>query len=89
MAKLVGQPVKRVEDPRFIQGRGGYVANIKLPDMAYIAVKRSPVAHAKIISIDSSKATALPGVIAIFTGKDLIEWQKEISVKIAPGLITQ
>lgn len=73
MAKLVGQPIKRVEDPRFIQGRGGYVTNITLPGMASVAIKRSPVAHARIVSIDASKAEALNGVIAVFTGKDLID----------------
>ncbi len=73
MAKLIGQPVKRVEDPRFIQGRGGYVANISLAGQSYLAVKRSPYAHARINSIDVSRAKALPGVIAIFTGQDLID----------------
>jgi aerobic carbon-monoxide dehydrogenase large subunit len=73
MAKLVGQPIKRVEDPRFIQGKGGYVANISLPGMAYVAIKRSPYAHAKIKKIDASKAKALPGVVAVFTGQDLID----------------
>jgi carbon-monoxide dehydrogenase large subunit len=73
MAKLVGQPVKRVEDPRFIQGKGGYVANISLPGQSYLAVKRSPYAHARIKAIDTSKAKALSGVIAVFTGQDLID----------------
>jgi aerobic carbon-monoxide dehydrogenase large subunit len=73
MAKLVGQPIKRVEDPRFIQGKGGYVANIALPGMAVVAIKRSPYAHARIKKIDTSKAKALPGVVAVFTGQDLID----------------
>ena len=49
MGKHIGKSVKRVEDPRFLQGQGKYVANIKLPDMAHVAVLRSPHAHAKII----------------------------------------
>ena len=73
MAKLVGQPVKRVEDPRFIQGKGGYVANITLPSQAYLAVLRSPYAHAVIKKIDTSKAKAMPGVIDVFVGQDLID----------------
>jgi aerobic carbon-monoxide dehydrogenase large subunit len=73
MAKLVGQPIKRVEDPRFIQGKGGYVANISLPGMAYVALKRSPYAHANIKGIDASKARALPGVLAVYVGQDLID----------------
>ena len=48
MAKYVGNSVKRVEDPRFIQGKGKYVANLSLPNMVHVAVKRSPHAHAKI-----------------------------------------
>ncbi|MDX1665359.1 MAG: xanthine dehydrogenase family protein molybdopterin-binding subunit [Candidatus Promineifilaceae bacterium] len=73
MAQLVGKRIKRVEDPRFIQGQGKYVANIQLPNMAYAAVKRSPYAHAKINNIDTSRAQALDGVVAVYTGSDLID----------------
>jgi carbon-monoxide dehydrogenase large subunit len=73
MASYVGKAIKRVEDPRFIQGQGRYVANIQLPNMAYAAVKRSPYAHARIESIDTSAAAALEGVLAIYTGQDLID----------------
>ena len=69
MSKYVGTSMKRREDPRFIQGRGSYVANLKLPNMAYLAIKRSPYAHAKIKSINTAKATKLPGVIGVFTGE--------------------
>lgn len=71
MSKYMGQPIKRVEDPRFIQGQGRYVANLKLPNMAYAAVKRSPYAHATIDNIDASDALAMEGVLAVYTGKDL------------------
>jgi carbon-monoxide dehydrogenase large subunit len=70
MAKYVGTPIKRREDPRFIQGRGSYVANLKLPNMAYVAIKRSPYAHAVIKSINTDKARALFGVVDVFTGAD-------------------
>jgi len=70
MSKYVGTSMKRREDPRFIQGRGSYVANLKLPNMAYLAIKRSPYAHARIKSINTSKAKALTGVVAVFTGAD-------------------
>ena len=73
MSKLVGQSIKRKEDPRFIQGKGSYVANLNILGMAHLAIKRSPHAHAKILSIDTSKAAAMPGVIAVFTGQDLID----------------
>ena len=70
MSKYVGTSMKRREDPRFLQGRGSYVANLKLPNMAYLAIKRSPYAHAKIKSINTSKAKALTGVLGVFTGAD-------------------
>ncbi len=70
MSKYVGTSMKRREDPRFIQGRGSYVANLKLPNMAYLVLKRSPYAHARIKSINTSKAKALPGVLGVFTGVD-------------------
>jgi aerobic carbon-monoxide dehydrogenase large subunit len=70
MAKYVGAPLKRREDPRFIQGRGSYVANLKLPGMAYLTIKRSPYAHARIKSINTTRARNLWGVIDVFTGED-------------------
>ncbi|MFN8493902.1 MAG: xanthine dehydrogenase family protein molybdopterin-binding subunit [Caldilineaceae bacterium] len=73
MSGLVGSSVKRKEDPRFIQGKGKYVANLQLPNAAAVAIKRSPYAHAKIVSIDTAAAEALPGVIGVFTGQDFID----------------
>ena len=70
MAKYVGTSMKRREDPRFIQGKGSYVANLNLHNMAYLAIKRSPYAHAAIKKINTDKAKALPGVIGVFTGAD-------------------
>jgi carbon-monoxide dehydrogenase large subunit len=69
----VGESVKRVEDPRFIQGKGKYVANLELPGMAYAAIKRSPYAHAKIKRIDVEAARNVEGVLAVYTGRDLVE----------------
>ncbi len=73
MSKYVGQSIKRVEDPRFLQGRGNYVGNISLPGMVHVAVKRSPHAHAVINSIDTSAAAALDGVVAVYTGQELVD----------------
>lgn len=73
MAPLIGTSVKRKEDPRFLQGKGKYVANLQLPGMAAVAIKRSPHAHAKIVQIDTAAAQNAPGVIAVFTGQDLID----------------
>ena len=73
MAKLIGESVKRVEDPRFLQGKGKYVANLQIPGMAHLFIKRSPHAHARVVSIDTAAAAAAPGVIAVFTGQELID----------------
>ena len=73
MSRYVGKSMKRVEDPRFIQGQGKYVANIQLPNMAYLAIKRSPYGHAKINGIDTSAAEAMEGVLGVYTGQDLID----------------
>ena len=61
----------RKEDARFIRGRGTYVDDIKLPGMLFGAIVRSPYAHARIKSIDKSKALKVPGVIAVLTADDL------------------
>ncbi|MCL8208376.1 MAG: xanthine dehydrogenase family protein molybdopterin-binding subunit, partial [Actinomycetia bacterium] len=68
---LVGTPVRRREDARLIRGRGQYTDDLKLPGMAYAAILRSPHAHARIRAIDTSRAAALPGVIRVYTGRDL------------------
>ncbi len=73
MTTYMGKSIKRVEDPRFIQGKGKYVANLALPGMVHVAVKRSPFAHATIQSIDTSAAAAMDGVVAVFTGQDLLD----------------
>ncbi len=66
----IGQPVQRKEDERFLTGRGRYLPDISLPDMAFAEMVRSPHAHARIKSIDTSQAQAVPGVIAVFTARD-------------------
>src|ERR1700692_1010914 len=62
---------KRVEGIRFVQGRGNYVDDLKLPGMLYGDFTRSPHAHARIKKIDASKAKAVPGVLAVLTAADL------------------
>ena len=68
---MLGTPVKRNEDPRFITGKGRYLDDIKLQPIAHVAILRSPYAHAHIRSIDTSAAKAMPGVLAVFTGADI------------------
>jgi aerobic carbon-monoxide dehydrogenase large subunit len=69
--KYVGQRVKRTEDPRLIQGIGHYVDDIKLPDTLHVAFVRSMYAHARITGVDTSQAASAPGVVAVYTGKDV------------------
>jgi carbon-monoxide dehydrogenase large subunit len=73
LPKLVGQRVKRREDPRLIQGRGTYVDDVKIAGMQHIAFKRSDIAHGRIESIDTSAAQAMEGVEAVFTGAQIAE----------------
>src|SRR5918994_3535360 len=69
----LGRSVKRKEDDRFLQGRGNYVDDINLPGMLHMSILRSPVAHARINSIDTSAAEALDGVVAVVTGELLAQ----------------
>jgi aerobic carbon-monoxide dehydrogenase large subunit len=72
MAKFgVGQPVRRVEDQRFVRGQGRYVDDITLPGQCYGVTVLSPHAHARITNMDVSKAKAMPGVLSVLTGVDL------------------
>jgi len=68
---LLGERIKRKEDPRLIQGRGHYVDDLKLDGMLHMAFVRSLHAHARIKSIDTSAARAMSGVVAILTGDDV------------------
>ena len=75
--------LKRKEDARFIRGQGTYLDDIKLPGMLHGALLRSPYAHARIVSIDTSRALAHPNVAAVVTAKDLetlgLAWMPTIS----------
>ncbi|MEA2546624.1 MAG: aerobic carbon-monoxide dehydrogenase large subunit, partial [Chloroflexota bacterium] len=70
---VLGASIKRVEDPRFITGKGRYLDDIKLTGMTHMAILRSPYAHANIKSVDTSAAKAMPGVVAVIVGAD-ISW---------------
>src|ERR671918_124514 len=74
LPKLVGERVKRREDPRLIQGRATYVDDIALVGMQYLAFKRSDIAHGRIRSIDTTAAQAMEGVEAVFTGAQIAEF---------------
>lgn len=69
---FIGKPIRRVEDRRFLTGKGRYVDDVKVPDCAYAAFVRSPHAHARIRSVDTAPALAMPGVLCVLTAAD---WQ--------------
>jgi aerobic carbon-monoxide dehydrogenase large subunit len=72
---VVGTRMKRREDPALLTGESRFVADLQVPGALHVALVRSPVAHARIASIDLSSARAMPGVVAAFTGADLqSEW---------------
>ncbi len=84
--------LQRKEDPRFIRGQGHYVDDIQLPGMLHGAILRSPLAHARIVSIDTSAALQHPKVHAVITGKDLeaqnLAWMPTLSADVQAVLAT-
>ncbi len=69
--KYVGQPIPGRNNTRHVLGKGQFTADILLPNQTWLALARSPFAHARILSIDTSEAENLPGVIAITVGTEL------------------
>ena len=67
---VIGDAPKRREDFRFVTGRGRYLDDLTFDDLAHAAVLRSPHAHARILSIDTVRAGAAPGVLAVLTAAD-------------------
>jgi carbon-monoxide dehydrogenase large subunit len=88
----LGHSVKRVEDERFLRGKGQYFDDIKLPGMLHMAILRSPFAHATIKSIDATRASELPGVVAVVTGEMLaghnLAWMPTLSADTQAVLAT-
>ena len=82
----------RKEDPRFVRGMGQYCDDVQLPGMLHLAILRSPLAHARIVSIDKSAAEAHPKVVAVITGADLAEqnlaWMPTLSNDVQAVLAT-
>ncbi|MDB5797952.1 MAG: xanthine dehydrogenase family protein molybdopterin-binding subunit [Paucimonas sp.] len=75
---LVGQSIKRSEDPRLLTGNGRYVDDLQLRNMLHVAFRRSDQAHALIKGIDASGALAMPGVVGIFTADDMEHMVKPV-----------
>lgn len=76
-----GQAVLRLEDEGLLQGAGRYADDFSLPGQTHLAFQRSPYPHARIVSIDTSAALGLPGVLGVYTGADLVQ----AGVKPMPG----
>ena len=88
----MGASRKRVEDNRFIRGKGNYVDDIVLPGMLHMEILRSPLAHARIKSIDASRAWEIPGVHLVLTGEMMatrnLAWMPTLSYDTQAVLAT-
>ncbi|MFQ5520849.1 MAG: xanthine dehydrogenase family protein molybdopterin-binding subunit, partial [Candidatus Methylomirabilia bacterium] len=82
--RFVGSEVKRLEDPRLIQGQAQYVDDLTLPGLLHAALVRSPWAHAQILGVDVSAAVRSPGVLAVLTAKELEGKVRPKAVRISP-----
>ena len=87
-SELVGSRIRRKEDPRLITGSSTYVDDVRLPEILQLVFVRSMYAHARISGIDTSKASSMPGVVAIIAGKDLDEYIESLSGAPAPDPAT-
>ncbi|MDG6914706.1 MAG: xanthine dehydrogenase family protein molybdopterin-binding subunit [Nitrososphaerota archaeon] len=84
-APMVGQPLKRVEDRKFITGTASYLGDLKLEGMLHAAFVRSPHAHAKVLGVETERALAQPGVVAVLTAADLEGRVAPLMEPPAPG----
>jgi carbon-monoxide dehydrogenase large subunit len=80
----IGAPIKRREDLRLLTGKATFTDDIKLPHLLHAVFLRSPHAHARLISIDATRALALPGVVAVFTFQDIAAFAKPIPIRLYP-----
>ena len=70
----IGKPHLRKEDARLLTGLGRYTDDIEVPQALHACFVRSPHAHARIVRIDTTEAVSMQGVVAVFTGQDLVQW---------------
>jgi aerobic carbon-monoxide dehydrogenase large subunit len=82
--RYLNRPAPRTEDYRLLTGYGRYLDDIEIPGALHACFVRSPHAHARIVSIDSSDALALPGVVAVVTGRELMQWTRPL--RVAPPI---
>jgi aerobic carbon-monoxide dehydrogenase large subunit len=81
---LIGSPIERLEDLRFLRGRGQYVDDLARQDMLHAAILRSAVAHGRIRAIDTAAARALPGVQSVITAKDIGNRVPRVPMRLQP-----
>ena len=72
LLKAIGKPVRRKEDERLVTGKGRFTDDFALPGQTYAAIVRSPHPHARIRGVDKTAALAMPGVLGVFDGRDLV-----------------
>jgi len=82
--RYIGSPVERLEDRRFLRGKGTYVGDLSRPGLLYAAILRSPVAHGRIRSIDTAAALALPCVHAVITAAEIGSPVPRIPIRLQP-----
>ena len=82
--RYIGSPVERVEDRRFLRGKGTYVADLSRPGLLHAAILRSSVAHGRIRSIDAAAALALPGVHAVISAAQIGSPVPRIPIRLQP-----
>src|ERR1700726_1966160 len=69
--RYIGSPIERIEDLRFLRGRGQFIGDLKREGMLHAAILRSPIAHGRLVAVDASAAIVLPGVRAVITASDI------------------
>src|SRR6266567_4753230 len=82
--RLIGSPVARVEDLRFLRGRGEFIDDVSRENQLYAYILRSPLAHGRIKSIDARPALDLPGVHSVITASDLPRPMPTVNIRLQP-----
>jgi len=80
----IGAPIRRREDERFVMGRGRYIGDLAVADVLHVVFVRSPHAHARIVGIDAQAALRRPGVVAVWTGADVVK--AATTLRMAPPI---
>ena len=82
--RYIGSPVERIEDLRFLRGRGQFVGDLKRESMLHAAILRSPIAHGRVAAVDASAALAIAGIRAVITAKDIGPPAPRIPLRLLP-----